>query len=141
METHQRILILEEDLPLKQTLSHIFRRAGYQVFSSPVDLSALDLLDGSFFDLVMLDTSKNHDRALSLFFRIKRYYPQLPVIFLLSGPDCDTIPGLEEEDLWVRITKPFDPFDLLRITREMISASADQIELTDRVLQGDLRAN
>ena len=123
MDTQPSILIIEDDLPLSQTLVQIFRREGYQVVSTAINNKALDLLERGFFDLVVLDIKNTHDRGLSLFFRIKRDYPRLPVILLSSGPECGVIPYIDEEDLWVKIAKPFEPVFLVKTTSEMISAA------------------
>ena len=126
MDTQLSILIIEEDLPLKQTLVQIFRHEGYQVNSTAIDYRVLDLLRDGLFDLVVLDIKNTHDRGLSLFFRIKRDYPQLPVILLSSGPECGVIPYMDEEDSWVKIPKPFEPIFLLKTAIEIIGAAVEQ---------------
>lgn len=123
MDTQLSILIIEEDKPLSQTLVQIFRREGYQVISTAINNESLDILEQGLFDLVVLDTTNAHDRGLSLFFRIKRDYPRLPIILLSPGPDCGVIPFIDEEDLWVKIPKPFEPVFLLQTTLEMIGAA------------------
>ena len=123
MDTQPSILIIEDDLPLSQTLVQIFRREGYQVVSTAINEKALGLLEHGLFDLVVLDIKNTHDRGLSLFFRIKRDYPRLPVILLSSGPECGVIPYIDEEDLWVKIPKPFEPVFLVKTTSEMLSAA------------------
>lgn len=126
MDTQLTVLVIEDDLPLKQTLVQIFRREGYQVISTAINDKVLDLLEGGLFDLVVLDIKNTHDRGLSLFFRIKRDYPRLPVILLSSGPECGVVPFLDEEDLWVKIPKPFEPIFLLKTTIEMIDAALER---------------
>ena len=123
MDIQQSILIIEEDLPLSQSLVQIFHHEGYQVTSTPISTKALDLLEDGLFDLVVLDINNTHDKGLSLFFRIKRDYPRLPVILLSAGPECGVIPYFDEEDLWVKIPKPFEPIFLLKTTFEMIGAA------------------
>ena len=123
MDTQPSILIIEDDQPLSQTLVQIFRREGYQVVSTAINNKALGLLEHGLFDLVVLDIKNTHDRGLSLFFRIKRDYPRLPVILLSSGPECVVIPYIDEEDLWVKIPKPFEPVFLVKTTSEMLSAA------------------
>jgi DNA-binding NtrC family response regulator len=123
MDYEHRILIIEEDLPLKQTLVHIFLREGFQVISTAVNFKAMDQLKEGSFDLVVLDIKNTHDRGLSLFFRIKRDYPHMPVILLSTSPDSGVIPGIDKEYLWVKITQPFEPLFLLKTTCEMIDAA------------------
>ncbi len=52
MDIQQSILIIEEDLPLSQSLVQIFHHEGYQVTSTPISNKALDLLEDGLFDLV-----------------------------------------------------------------------------------------
>ena len=122
MDNQPTILIIEEDQPLCQTLVQIFRREGYQVISTANSNEALELLAVEMFDMVVLDIKNTNDRGLSLFFRIKRDYPRLPAILLSTGPDCEVIPFIDEEDLWVKIQKPFEPVFLLETTLELIGA-------------------
>lgn len=126
MDNQLSILIIEDDKPLSQTLVQIFRHEGYQVVSTAISNKALDLLEDGLFDLVVLDIKNTHDRGLSLFFRIKRDYPLLPVILISSGPECGAIPYIDEEDLWVKILKPFEPIFLLETTFEMIGAALER---------------
>ena len=123
MDIQQSILIIEEDLPLSQSLVQIFHHEGYQVTSTPISNNALDLLEDGLFDLVVLDINNTHDQGLSLFFRIKRDYPRLPFILLSPGPECGDIPYLDEEELWVKIPKPFEPGFLLMTAFEMIGSA------------------
>jgi len=138
MDTQKSILIIEEDLPLKQTLVQIFRREGYQVISTDISYKALDLLEEGLFDLVVLDIKNIHDRGLSLFFRIKRDYPRLPIILLSSGPECGAIPYIDEEDFWVKMTQPFEPIFLLKTTIELIDASLVRQPSAKRIKQETL---
>ena len=122
MKTKNSILIIEEDLSLKQTLVQVFRSVDYRVVSTGINIKALKLLDEDSYDLVVLDLNKSQDYGLSLFFKIKRDHPQLPVILLSSSLDCGPIPCIEEEQAWMRITKPFEPHFILKTTEEMVSA-------------------
>lgn len=124
MDTLPNILIAEEDISLRRTLTLIFHRKGYCVTSTVPNLKALELLEEGLFDLVVIDIHKTDDRGLSLFFKIKKRYPQLPVIVLSSEPECGVVPYMNEETTWVRITKPFEPSFLLQTAHEFIGAAA-----------------
>ena len=107
------ILLIEEDLPLQQSLAHIFRRVGFTVVSASPNLNALSILAGYPFDLIVLGQNQSCDHGLSLFFRIKKDHPLMPVILLSANPETDAIPGLNEEKAWMIIRKPFEPGFLL----------------------------
>ena len=61
MKTKKSILIIEEDLSLKQTLVQVFRSVDYRVVSTGINIKALKLLDEDSYDLVVLDLNKTQD--------------------------------------------------------------------------------
>lgn len=108
------ILLIEEDLPLQQTLAYIFQRGGYTAVSAPPNLNALSILAGYPSDLIVLDLNQFCDIGLSLFFKIKNDHPLLPVILLSANSETDDIPNLKDEKAWMIIRKPYEPVFLLK---------------------------
>lgn len=117
MKSKKSILIIEDDPPLKQTLALMFRKEGYTVVSTTLNLNLLAILDGYPFDLIILDLNQSYDNCLSLFFKIKRYHPYLPVILISPNSENDSFPCLEEEKAWIIIRKPFEPCFLIKSVR------------------------
>ncbi len=120
------ILIIEDDPPLQQTFSQIFERRGYKALSCNPDLTALATLAQHPFDLVVLDLHQYSDNGLSLFFKIKKDYPLLPVILLSANSENDIIPCFEEEKAWMIIRKPFEPGFLLKSIQSITGAATKQ---------------
>jgi len=108
------ILLIEEDLPLQHTLAYIFRRGGFEVVSAAPDLNVLSLLAEYSFDLIVLGLNQSSDIGLSLFLKIKKDHPLLPVILLSANPETDVVPGLNDEIGWMLIQKPFEPSFLFK---------------------------
>lgn len=123
MKSKKSILIIEDDPPLKQTLALMFRQEGYTAVSTAPNLNALVTLDNYPFDLIVLDLSQNCDNCLSLFFKIKRNHPLLPVILLSANSENDSFPCLEEEKAWIIIRKPFEPCFLIKSVRAITDAT------------------
>jgi DNA-binding response OmpR family regulator len=117
------ILIIEDHQPLQQTFAQIFRRGGYNSVSCNQDLTALAILSQFPFDLVVLDLHPGSDHGLSLFFKIKKNYPLLPIILLSPNSENDIIPCFEDEKAWMIISKPFEPSFLLKSIQAIIGAS------------------
>lgn len=114
MKTKKSILIIEDDPPLQQTLALMFQRGGHTAVSAAPNSKVLEILDNYPFDLIVLDLNQTCDNCLSLFFKIKKHYPLLPIILLTANTKADSIPGFEEEKDWMIIRKPFEPGFLLK---------------------------
>lgn len=127
MNEQNSILVIEDDSTLKQTLVHIFRRAGFNVVSADAGLNMLAILENLSYDLVLMDLSLIHDGCMSLFFKIKYLYPDLPIILLSSSLEQADIPCINEETAWKTIIKPFEPRYILNTTTEMIGAKINAI--------------
>lgn len=121
MKSIKSILIIEEDTPLQQTLAWMSRQGGYSSVSTVPNLNALVLLEDYPFDLIILDLNQSCDYCLSLFFKIKKNYPDLPVILLSPNSETDSLPCFEEEKAWMIIRKPFEPSFLLKSIHSITS--------------------
>ena len=124
MNSNFSILIIEGHLPLQQTFAQIFKRGGYKTASCIPDHNALITLEQNPFDIVVLDLHQCCDYGLSLFFKIKKNHPLLPVILLSSNSDNDIIPCFENEKAWMIIQKPFEPGFLLKSIHAITGATA-----------------
>ena len=119
----ETILIVEDEVMLKQVMSLLLRRQGYRVLEAANANEALDLWQGhgAEIDLVITDLSIPDGisgRDLAALFRSKR--PDIPVIFS-SGFDSETDANLEQmvegENF---LPKPFLSGDLSRIIRKCL---------------------
>jgi len=123
MKSKKSILIIEDDQPLQQTLALMFRQGGYTAVSTAPNLNALVTLDNYPFDLIVLDLSQTCDNCLSLFFKIKRNHPLLPVILLSTNSETDSSPCFEGKKDWTIIRKPFEPCFLIKSIRAITDAT------------------
>lgn len=124
MNSNFSILIIEDHLPLQQTFAQIFRRGGYKTASCIPDRDALVTLAQYPFDIVVLDLHQYSDYGLSLFFKIKKNHPLLPVILLSANSENDIIPCLDNEKAWMIIQKPFEPGFLLKSIHAITGATS-----------------
>ena len=121
METKKRVLIIEENAALQHTLVDLFRHGGYHAKGTCLLWPALSALKQNPYDLIVMDLIPIDDHSLSLFFRIRRDYPSLPIILLSSDFDFESIPGILKEKGWIMLAKPFEPRYLLRKATQMTS--------------------
>ena len=116
-----KILIVEDDTVLNQTLAFNLKMAGYQVISAYTMEQARGELTGSRFDLAVLDVNLPDGSGYDLCSLIKPEKPDTLVIFLTANDqESDQIRGYEVGAVDY-ITKPFSIGALLRKIRAMFA--------------------
>ncbi len=84
----QRILVVDDEAPIRELLSSYFLKRGYQVSTAASATEALRALDESPVDLTILDIALADADGLELLESIKKSHPKLPVI-ILTGMGFD----------------------------------------------------
>ena len=87
-----RILIVDDDPETRTLLSHVLAAEGYAVETAPDGRTALKMVTASPPDLLITDLIMPRLSGWSLFARVRRLSPTLPII-LISGSD----PGLRRQ--------------------------------------------
>ncbi|PJF35336.1 MAG: DNA-binding response regulator [Candidatus Thermofonsia Clade 1 bacterium] len=136
-----KILIVEDDATLAETLADNLEEEGYEVFSTRDGENALTLIRSKLPDLIVLDVMLPHLDGLSVC-RIIRKDPaalHIPIIMLTArGTEVDKIVGLESgaDDY---IVKPFGMGEFLARVRAVMRRMPGRPTLQDELLSGDLR--
>jgi DNA-binding response OmpR family regulator len=124
-----RILIVEDEPSIAEVVSLYLRRAGYQVQVAQDGQAALDYLEDSMPDLIVLDLMLPKIDGLSLT-RWIRDRGDVPIIMLTARRDeSDRIAGLEmgADDY---VVKPFSPQELVSRVRAVLRRSQGSAEAT-----------
>lgn len=98
------ILVVDDDPTLLELLTDTLLAVGYAATPASDGMIALDLLANQKFDLVITDIKMPRMDGLQLLKKIKRHYPQLPVLFI-TGVATPEVIGQAEPDGW--LAKPF----------------------------------
>ncbi len=123
-----RILVVDDDLRLRELLKRFLSENGYSVFiaASAVEMNRLWVRER--FDLLVLDLMLPGEDGLSICERLRPAGNQTPIIMLTAkGEDGDRIAGLESgaDDY---LPKPFNPRELLaRISAVLRRAVPDDL--------------
>jgi DNA-binding response OmpR family regulator len=131
-----RILLVEDEKTLRETLAYNLTQAGYQVVQSSNGLDALDLARAETLQLIVLDILLPELDGLS-FCRILRRERSTPIIFVTArGGELDRIIGLESgaDDY---IVKPFSLEEFMARVRGVLRR-ASVIRLIEQVESGNL---
>lgn len=112
-KTPKKILILDDDMRLRELLKRYLTEQDFNVDAVP-DAAAMDrILARERFDLLVLDLMLPGEDGLTICRRLRAADNQIPIIMLTAkGDDVDRIMGLEmgADDY---ISKPFNPRELL----------------------------
>jgi DNA-binding response OmpR family regulator len=132
-----RILIVEDETTLRETLAYNLEHEGYEVVKSGDGAQALDLARAEKFDLIVLDIMLPNLDGLS-FCRILRKEQATPIIMLTArGGEVDRIMGLESgaDDY---IVKPFSLGEFLARVRAVLRRAPAATVRADQLESGDL---
>jgi DNA-binding response OmpR family regulator len=143
----EKILVVEDDPTLLETLEYNLSRRDYEVYKAADGVTALDLAKAHEPDLVVLDIMLPGLDGFEVC-RVLRQEMNVPILMLTArAEEIDKIVGLEvgADDY---MTKPFSMRELLarikallrrvRLIREEIEADEEEKEAGERIAYGDL---
>ncbi len=119
-ETRKRILVVDDDLRLRDLLERYLNEQGFDV-NSVADGKTLDqMLERERYDAMVLDLMLPGEDGLSICRRLQTTRPDLPILMLTAkGDEIDRIVGLEmgADDY---LAKPFNPRELVARLRAIL---------------------
>ena len=134
-DSKQRLLVVEDEATLRETLAYNLKREGYDVTSTGDGGEALELARDHPFDLIVLDVMLPTLDGLSIV-RILRKEQRTPIILLTArSGEVDRILGLETgaDDY---VVKPFSLGELLARVRAVLRRAVP--DAMTRLEAGDL---
>jgi len=128
-----RILLVEDDRAITDSLKEFLSSEGLEVFSAGSQKEALEALEGAEFDMILLDLTLPDGSGYSICHKVKEE-SDIPVIFLTASDDENSVVtgfDLGADDY---IAKPFRPRELLSRIRNVLRRSrsgSDIIKIHD----------
>jgi DNA-binding response OmpR family regulator len=139
-----KILVVEDDAPIRRGLCDALRYAGYAVEECPTGDEALATAYASSPDLLLLDVVLPGKNGFEILRELRGSHPQLPVIMLTArGAEEDRVRGLKlgADDY---VVKPFSATELLARVEAVLRRSAErpsdlrELQLADRTVHLEL---
>jgi DNA-binding response OmpR family regulator len=137
----KKILVVDDDLRLRELLVRYLSEQGYEVQAAGDGVSMDKLLAREAFDLIVLDLMMPGEDGLAICRRLRGTGVEVPIIMLTAkGDEVDRIVGLEmgADDY---LPKPFNPRELLArinaVLRRRAPVAADSAG--DMIRFGDFR--
>ena len=123
MSTKKQILVVDDDVEIKELLSEYLAQAGFSVLTASEGKEMQRVLATNTPDLIVLDVMMPGDDGFTLCQKIRRT-SQVPIIMLTANSDeADRIVGLEigADDY---MAKPFSPRELLARIKALLRRSS-----------------
>ncbi len=113
MATPARILVIDDDVNLRQTLVLVLEHAGYVVTPSANANEGLGCLKKQGFDLIFLDLAAPEIDGLTLLPELRQHYPCIPVMILAGNIPPSPRSGQLPNGVSCFLSKPVDPEQIL----------------------------
>jgi DNA-binding response OmpR family regulator len=121
-----RILIVDDEPLVAQTLTLVFRRNGFDAISASDAEQALDIVRSTPPDLVLCDIDLPGRDGISLMTDLSRELPDCPILVLTGVYSAlnrvRTVASTMKQPVSI-VTKPCQPVDLLRYAGELLKTA------------------
>jgi len=106
------ILIVDDELSVRDSLMHWFRKDGFRVATAASATLALQALEQGPFDIILLDIKMPGMDGMELQSRIHATNPGIVVIMMTAFASVDTAVRALKQGAFDYVTKPIDPDEL-----------------------------
>jgi len=120
MKTKHKILIVDDERIVRESLFHWFEDEGYDVETAEDGLSALKIFDKEKYDLVLLDMKMPGMSGIELLIKIKEIDPLCIVILITAYASVPTAIQALKEGAYDYVTKPVDPDELNHLVKNAL---------------------
>ena len=132
-----KILLLEDDLNLNETVSDYFDENGFEVISAYDGDEALSLIYENNFDLLLLDVNVPNKNGFEVLKEVRNQKKTVPAIFITSLNSMDSLEEGFESGCDDYIRKPFELKELLirvkTILKKEFSQKSELVQITPNV--------
>ena len=115
-----KILIVDDEVNLLQSLGDILRSKGFMVGTARNGLEALDRLKERFFDLVIADLKMPGMGGMELLKVLRERYPQTTVVILTGYGTVKSAVDAIKRGAYNYLVKPFVPDEILLIIQKIV---------------------
>jgi len=134
--TKHRILIVDDELSVRSSLSKWFIEDGYHAEVAETGSDALKQLQDSLFDIVLIDIKMPGMDGIELQRRLKELAPEAVTIIMTAYASVETAIEALKLGAYDYITKPFDPDDLSRLVRNALkqkTLTEENVQLKEKL--------
>jgi DNA-binding NtrC family response regulator len=115
-----RILIVDDEFSVRDSLLHWFRKDGYDVAAAANAREALDLLDAGSFDVAIVDIRMPDMDGVELQSRFQQIDASMAIIMITAFASVDTAVKTLKQGAFDYVTKPVDPDELSHLVKRAL---------------------
>jgi DNA-binding NtrC family response regulator len=112
VEAETRVLLVEDEAPLRRSLEKFLERSGYTCDSCCCAHDALKLAESSSYDIIILEYHLPDANAGTLLEKLKRIHPDMTSIVISEFDFTAVSRDLLKAEVRFFLKKPFDVVDL-----------------------------
>ena len=123
-----RILIVDDEMVIRESLAGWLRRDGYDVGTVASGEEAVDLLKQKGFDILLLDIQLDGLSGMELLSHVKEEYPDIDVVMITAFGSVQSAVQAMKSHAFDYLLKPFDPDELGLMIKKLIEHRARKQE-------------
>jgi DNA-binding NtrC family response regulator len=136
VNTYDKILIVDDDDALRESMVSILESEGYILDVAKSGQEAETKIKNTVYNLILLDIRLPDISGIELLANINKYSPKVKKIMLTGFPDTETAIKSVNEKADAYIVKPFDPEKLIEIISENLAQQKEELKYTqEKVLE------
>ncbi|MBN1756373.1 sigma-54-dependent Fis family transcriptional regulator, partial [bacterium] len=124
MKETPQILVVDDELIVRESLADWLSESGYDVFTAEDGLKALEEIKGKEWDLLLVDLKMPRMDGIEVMKEAKKIQKDLPVVIITGYPTVDTAIIAMKEGAYDYIVKPFNPEEIDLIIRNVVAHQA-----------------
>lgn len=117
-----KILIIDDDIAIRDSCSQVFIKEGYSVKEAKDGMEGLHYLKKEFFHVVLLDLKLPGIDGLEVLSKIKEETPETPVIIITGYATIQSAVGAMKREAFDYLAKPFNPEELRVVTKKALGS-------------------
>lgn len=144
MKIPGKILIIDDELTVRQTLARILQRAGFEVTTAENGEQGLAFLETTTFDLIYMDIRMPGLAGPEVLKLVHTRYPTIPVVLFTAQPDINSAVEALRSGATDYLLKPLKPDAIIQRTKTILAVQQKEkrkyeIQAQIEALQAELR--
>jgi len=114
------VLVVDDEAGIRESMSILFRRAGYQVKAVECGEGAVAALEREPFDLVITDLRLTGMSGIEVLQQVKKISPETEVVVMTAYGTIEGAVEAIKKGAYDYITKPFQPEEMTLVARRAL---------------------
>jgi len=128
MNKKEKILIVDDDPILQESLVSILESEGYYIDTARTGAEAEAKVRKEFFHIALLDVRLPDIKGTDLLVKINKIAPRTKKLVLTGYPDASSAIQAVNQRADAYLTKPFDPDELIKLIEENIEIQREELK-------------